>query len=296
MPSLRTRLVNRFVRRKLKALPLPDIEPRKLRALMESGSLQLSPKSVARTQVLAPVRGEWQRPAKTRPGLTILYLHGGGYVFGSPRLMSPISCGLAAAAEAPAFSLDYRLAPEHPCPAALEDALAAFDWLVGEGVPPGEIHVGGDSAGGGLALAMAQALRDKGRPLPGGAFLISPWTDLAARGASLVENDARDAMFTADTIRRGGARYAGDLPLDDPRVSPLYGRFDGLPRLFICASRDEVLRDDAIRTAEKARAAGVPVELQIEEGLVHIWPLFTPLMPESGRTIRSIAAFLRQDA
>lgn len=295
MASLRARLVNRFIRRKLKPLPLPDIDPVRLRAMMEANSLHLLPKSVARTEVLAPVRGEWQRPATTRPGRTILYFHGGGYVFGSPRLMSPISCGLAAAAEAPVFSLDYRLAPEHPFPAALEDALAAFDFLVGEGAPPGDIHVGGDSAGGGLALAMMQALRDRGAALPGGGFLISPWTDLAARGASIDENDVRDAMFTADSIRRGGAKYAGELPLDDPRVSPLYGRFDGLPRLFICASRDEVLRDDAIRTAEKARAAGVSVELQIEEGLVHIWPLFAPLMPESGRTIKAIAAFIRQD-
>jgi len=295
MASLRARLVNRFIRRKLKLLPLPDMEPVKLRALMEAGSFQQLPKSIARTEISTPAPGEWQRPATPRPGRTILYFHGGGYVFGSPRLMRPISYRLAAAAEAPVFSLDYRLAPEHPCPAALEDALAAFDWLVGEGVPPGEIHVGGDSAGGGLALAMMQALRDRGAALPGGAFLISPWTDLAARGASIDENDVRDAMFTADTIRRGGARYAGGLPLDDPRVSPLYGRFDGLPRLFICASRDEVLRDDAIRTAEKARAAGVPVELQIEVGLVHLWPLFAPLMPESGRTIKAIAAFIRRD-
>ncbi len=156
MPSLRARLVNRYVRTKLKALPLPDIEPVKLRALMEAGSLQLLPKSVTRTQVTTPVRGEWQRPATTRPGRTIFYFHGGGYVFGSPRLMAPISCGVAAAVQAPVFSLDYRLAPQHPCPAAIEDALAAWDWLVELGTRPDEIFVGGDSAGGGIALAMMQ--------------------------------------------------------------------------------------------------------------------------------------------
>lgn len=293
MPSLRARLVNRYVRRKLKPLPLFDIEPVKLRMMMEQGTLRLLPKSVTITAVETPVRGEWQRPANAAPGRTILYFHGGGYVFGSPRLMQPISCRLAVAARAPVFSLDYRLAPEHRCPAAIDDALAAFDWLVADGVPPGEIYVGGDSAGGGLALAMLQAIRTRGSALPGGAFLISPWTDLAAGGASVSENAERDAMFSADSIRRGGAHYWGELAPDDPRVSPLYGRFDGLPRLYICASRDEILRDDSIRTAEKARAAGVAVDLHVEDGLVHIWPLFAPFVPESGRTIRQIAAFIR---
>lgn len=295
MPSLRARLVNRYVRKKLKPLRLPDIEPAKLRALMESSSIQFLPRSIERAQVTTPVRGEWQRPAVARPGRTILYFHGGGYLFGSPRLMAPISCHIAAAAEAPAFSLDYRLAPEHPCPAAIEDALAAFDWLQAGGTPPQEIFVGGDSAGGGLALAMMQALHKKRAALPGGAFLISPWTDLTASGASISENDVRDAMFTADSIRRGGAHYAGSLPLDDPRVSPLFGDFEGLPPLFISASRDEVLRDDSIRTAEKARAAGVPVDFRLEEGLVHIWPIFAPILPESRRTIRQIADFIRKE-
>lgn len=293
MPSLRARLINRYTRRKLKPLRLPDIEPTELRRRMEAASTQILPKSVSRQAVAAPVRGEWQRPDNAAPGRTILYLHGGGYVFGSPRLMRPISCRLAAAARAPTFSLDYRLAPENPCPAAIEDALAAYDWLVAGGVAPKELYVGGDSAGGGLTLALLQALRNRGAALPGGAFLISPWTDLAARGASIDENDERDAMFTADTIRRGAMRYAGTLPLDDPRVSPLYGGFDKLPRLFICASTTEVLRDDAVRTADKAKAAGVPVELHLEEGLVHIWPLFAPVMPESGRTVKKIAAFIR---
>lgn len=295
MPSLRARLINRYVRGKLKPLRLPDIDSVELRARMEASAISLLPKSVAREEIAVPVCGEWQRPSNAAPGRSILYLHGGGYVFGSPRLMAPISCRLAAVARAPAFSLDYRLAPEHPCPAAIDDALAAFDWLVASGAPPNEIYVGGDSAGGGLALAMMQALKERGSALPGGAFLISPWTDLTASGASISENDERDAMFTADSIRRGGAKYAGQLPLDDPRVSPLYGRFEGLPRLYVCASKAEVLRDDSIRMAEKARTAGVSVDLHVEEGLVHIWPIFAPFVPESLRTIRQIADFIRKN-
>lgn len=295
MPSLRARLINRYIRGKLKPLPLPDMDANHLRARMDAGGIAILPKGVLIEQVHEPVRGEWQRPAKTTPNRTILYFHGGGYFFGSPRLMSPISCWLADLAKAPVFSLDYRLGPENKCPAAIDDAVAAFNWLVGQGVKADEIFVSGDSAGGGLALAMMQTLQERGMALPGGAVLFSPWTDLAARGASIDENDEKCAMFTADTIRRGGVHYAGDMPLDDPRVSPLYGRFEGLPRLFICASTDEVLRDDAIRTAEKAKASGVQVELQIEKGLVHIWPIFAPLMPESMRTLKAAAEFIRRD-
>lgn len=294
MPSIRARLINRYVRSKLKPLPLPDFEAGELRARMEAGAVPLSPKSVEIEKTTTPIPGEWQRPAEIDPGRTILYFHGGGYFFGSTRLMRPISSRLAMLARAPAFSLDYRLAPENQCPAAIDDAIGAFDWLVGQGIAPGEIFVAGDSAGGGLALAMMQAQVRRGSATPGGAILFSPWTDLAARGASIAENDEKCAMFTADTIRRGGAKYAGLLGLDDPRPSPLYGSFDGLPPLFICASSDEVLRDDAVRAAERARAAGVDVELQIEQGLVHIWPIFAPLMPEGVRTLKSAAAFIRR--
>lgn len=295
MPSLRARLINRYIRGKLKPLPLPDMDANHLRARMEARGIAILPKNFSFEEVTSPVQGEWQRPAVVKPGRTILYFHGGGYFFGSPRLMRPISCRLADLAEAPVFSLDYRLGPENKCPAATEDAIAAFRWLVNQGIPPNEIYVSGDSAGGGLALAMMQALQESGAALPGGAVLFSPWTDLAARGASIDENDEKCAMFTADTIRRGGVHYAGDMRLDDPRVSPLYGRFEGFPRLFICASTDEVLRDDAIRTAEKAKASGVQVELQIEKGLVHIWPIFAPLMPESMRTLKAGAEFIRRD-
>ncbi|NWG92295.1 MAG: alpha/beta hydrolase fold domain-containing protein, partial [Parvularculaceae bacterium] len=231
MPSLRARLVNRYIRSTFKKISLPDVEPVELRKTVEARVLPFLPKGVGRETTDAPVKGEWHRPGRIEPGRTILYLHGGGYVFGSPRTHRPITYALALAAKAPVFSLEYRLAPEHPCPAAIEDALAAFRWLVQSGAPASEIGIGGDSAGGGLALAMLQALRDAGEATPGCAFLFSPWTDLAACGASIDQNAERDAMFTADTIRRGGARYAGALSNDDPRVSPLYGRFEGLPRM-----------------------------------------------------------------
>lgn len=295
MPSLRARLVNRYIRSTFRKLPLPDIDSVKLREAVESRVLPFLPKGVAREEVETAVKGEWLRPSVIEPGRMLLYLHGGGYVFGSPRTHRPITYALALAANAPVFSAAYRLAPEHPCPAAIEDALAAWNWLIATGRRPEEIYVGGDSAGGGLTLALLQALRDKGAAMPGGAFLFSPWADLAARGGSIAENAESDAMFTADSIRRGGAKYAGALALDDPRVSPLYGRFEGLPRMIVFASNSELLRDDSVRIAEKARAAGVDVDLRVEDGLIHVWPLFKPLMPESGRTIADAAVFIRRN-
>jgi acetyl esterase/lipase len=192
------------------------------------------------------------------------------------------------------FSLNYRLTPEHPCPAAIEDARAGWDWLCAQGYDATNIFVGGDSAGGGLTLALLQNLRDSGEAVPGAAFLYSPWTDLACTGQSHAEIGDRDAMFTPETIRSGGPRYAGDLPLTDPRVSPLYGDMSGLPPMIVFASRDELLRDDATRLVEKARAAGVEVEAHFEDGLVHVWPLFSPLMPESKTTLRQTTEFIRR--
>lgn len=292
MPSLRARLVNRYIRSTFKPLTLPDLDAVTLRRRVERTVVPAWPKFVSIESVRTPVVGEWQRPASAQDGRAIYYLHGGGYVFGSPRTHRALTMRLAAAASAPLFSLDYRMAPEHPCPAAIDDAYAGWRFLVSSGFRPEMIFIGGDSAGGGLALALMQRLRALREPQPGGAFLYSPWTDLAARGAAIVENARSDAMFSEDTIRRGGAKYAGSLALDDPRVSPLYGEFDGLAPLRVFASRSEILRDDSTRLAEKARAAGVDVELTLEDGLVHVWPIFAPLMPESRRTIHETAAFI----
>lgn len=294
MPSLRARLVNRYIRSTFRELPLPDMEPARLRAVIESRAMPFLPKGVERSDVQRPVKGEWHRPDRPAPGRTILYLHGGGYFFGSPATHRTITYALARAAKAPVFSLDYRLAPEHPCPAAIEDALAAYDYVLAGGAAPETIYVGGDSAGGGLTVALLQALAAAGRPTPGGAFLYSPWTDLEATGASFASNAESDVMFRADSLKRGGRIYAGGLALDDPRVSPLYGRFDGFPRMLMFASTTEMLRDDCARLAEKMKAAGVKTTVRLEEGLVHVWPLFRPLMPESGQAIAETARFIRE--
>lgn len=294
MTSLRAQLSNRYLRLTLKKKALHLIEPPALRAYFEARRIPVYPKSVAIEAVNeAGIIGEWQRPHGAADGRVILYLHGGAYVFGSTGLYRSMTMPMAEFAGADLFSLDYRLAPEHPCPAAIEDALAAYEWLLKRGVAPERIAIGGDSAGGGLTLATLQALRDRGRPMPGGAFVYSPWADLAATGASIAANAARDCMFQDVSIREGARRYAGPLDLKDPRVSPLYGDFRGLPPLLILASEDEMLFDDARRVAEKARAAGVEVRFEPRGGLCHVWPLFYPLYPEAKEALALTGDFIR---
>lgn len=252
--------------------------------------------------------GEWIEPADLDmlddPPPVVLYLHGGGYFFCSPRTHRPITIGLATHARSRVHVPDYRLAPEHPFPAAIEDALASYRTLLAHGVSPAQIVVAGDSAGGGLALALLVALRDAGDPLPAGAILYSPWTDLAATGQSLIDNDESDVMFRGAWMAYGATIYLGDsgTPVDHPLVSPLYADFTGLPPLHCYVSTSEVLRDDTLRMAERARAAGVSVSVEMGRRLPHVWPIFYPFLPEarialkrSGEQIRRLVAAQREN-
>ncbi|MFM0354236.1 alpha/beta hydrolase [Paraburkholderia nemoris] len=245
-----------------------------------------------------PLQGEWIERADgastSGSGRTVLYCHGGGYYFCSPRTHRSLVFGLATRANAPIFSLDYHLAPEHRFPAALDDATAAYRQLVADGTPPGSIVIAGDSAGGGLALATVVALRDAGDLLPAGCLLFSPWTDLAAAGATIRTNDGLDPMFSGPAIARAAQVYLGDTPAMHPYASPVYADMHGLPPLFIMAGSTEVLLDDSQRVADKARAAGVDCELEVWKKMPHVWPLFTPFIPEGGRALDCAAAFVRR--
>jgi acetyl esterase/lipase len=248
----------------------------------------------------APLRGEWlERPAdlaRGAPMRTILYCHGGGYYFCSPASHRPLVFALAARSGARTFSLDYRLAPEHPFPAALDDALAAYRQLVADGTPADSIVIAGDSAGGGLALAALVALRDAGDPLPAAGVLFSPWTDLAATGGTIESNDGIDPMFCGAAIGRAAQFYVGDADPTHPYLSPVYADLSGLPPLLIQASSTEVLLDDARRVAERARAAGVAVQCEIWPSMPHVWQLWTPFVPEAKRALERAARFVRAHA
>ncbi|MDX2029301.1 MAG: alpha/beta hydrolase [Blastocatellia bacterium] len=256
------------------------------------------PKGVTVTQVAeAEVRGEWIRAtgANGPARRTIYYLHGGGYVACSPTTHRMFTAALARATEAEVFALDYRLAPEHRHPAAVEDAVAGYRWLLAQGKRPEEITIGGDSAGGGLTIATLLALRDAGVELPCAAFCLSPWTDLAATGPSILANDRRDPMFYGNQIAVTGQIYAGQTPLTNPLVSPIYGDLRGLPPLRIDVSDTEVLLDDSTRLAERARNRGVDVDLHVWSGLPHVWPIFVGFgLPEAKEAITGIAGFIQR--
>ncbi|HEX6959592.1 MAG TPA: alpha/beta hydrolase [Ferrovibrio sp.] len=251
-----------------------------LRALMFALTRSRLPPGVTAQRTKSPARGEWLRPAKPRHGHALLYFHGGGFFCGAPRTHRAITARLAKLLGMAVFSLDYRLAPEHPFPAALEDALAAWRWLLAEGYWPDRMWLSGDSAGGGLALALMLACKKAGLPLPAGAMLLSPWTDLTCSGASMATNIKSCAWFRPEQVRFAASLYAGKTDKADPFLSPLFGDLSGLPPLIIHASDSELLRDDSLRLAEKARAAGVAVTLEIWHGLPHAWPNFAGLMPE----------------
>jgi epsilon-lactone hydrolase len=238
----------------------------------------------------APLRGEWLRTSGAKR--TILYLHGGGYYFCSPASHRSITFGLAARAQANVFSLDYRLAPEHRFPAAVDDAVAAYRTLLAEGVASESIVIGGDSAGGGLALAVLLALRDACDPRPAGAILFSPWTDLTCSGVSMRANEGRDAMFHAAVFPGVAAQYLGGADPKHPYASPLFGKFEGLPPLLIQVGDTELLLDDSTRLAEQARLEGVQVNLQIWPDVPHIFPIWAPFMPEARRALTDAANFV----
>lgn len=249
------------------------------------------------TEACQPLRGEWVEPQdpaqRDRLHRVVMYLHGGGYCFCSPKTHRRIAYALASGGEARTFSLAYRLAPEHPFPAAVDDALAAYRQLLAEGVCPARMVICGDSAGGGLALAMLLSLRDSDEPMPAGAVLFSPWTDLAATGASLATNNQSDVMLTGAAVARFSRHYLNDTPADHPIASPLYAQFSGLPPLFIQASDTEVLLDDAVRVAEKARLAQVTVNFKVWPRLPHAWPTMTPFLPEAKAAVKEAVEFIR---
>ncbi|MBI1366684.1 MAG: alpha/beta hydrolase fold domain-containing protein [Alphaproteobacteria bacterium] len=278
----------------MKPKPLHQIEPPVLRAWIEQRTLPLLPKGVAKEEAAGAVRGEWHRPHNAESGRAVLYLHGGGYVFGSPRTHRTVTFPLALAAGADVFSLDYRLAPEHPCPAAIEDAVAAYEFLLSQGREPGSIVFAGDSAGGGLAVTTLLALKERGAPMPAGAVLYSPFVDFTMTGESLDRNEESDAMFNKASIVEGSKHYRGGLDPKDWRLSPIFADLGGLPPMLVFASRSEMLFDDAVRLALKARESGVDMRFEERDGLVHVWPVFHPLLPEAKETIGESADFIRE--
>lgn len=229
----------------------------------------------------------------------IFYLHGGGYTIGSLRSHQGFCALFAREAGARSVQVDYALGPERPHPAAVDDAVAAYRALLDGGVAPGRIVVSGDSAGGGLSLAMLVSLRDQGVPMPAGATLMSPWTDLSFTGESMTTNRERDTMVMIEFISVMANDYIGDGDNTNPLISPVYADLSGLPPLQLHVGGDEILLDDSRRIAEHAAAAGVPCELHVVPEMLHIFPYFAPLLNkghESWEALDRMVEFVKQHA
>jgi monoterpene epsilon-lactone hydrolase len=297
MPSFQHLLLKQFL---TAAAPLARRKPSvgAMRLAMEAGSLfNFMPWKVNLESFKLDNRleAEWLQPRAAHPTRTMLYLHGGGYVLGSLNTHRSLVGSLAQRCSLNVLTINYRKAPDHPFPAALDDARRAYRWLLRHGHQPHDIVVAGDSAGGGLALALLLALRDAGEPLPAAGVGLSPWTDLNLPVAAL-RRVAREEglLLEALQMRNWGPLYAHKTALSHPLLSPLQADLHSLPPLLIQVSSAEVLYDDALRFADKARAAGVTVTLQPFEGLVHWWHLFWRIVPEARQALDQVASFLEK--
>jgi epsilon-lactone hydrolase len=243
----------------------------------------------------AGVRGEWLTPRPLSTGNAragaMMYVHGGGYVSCSAATHRPITAALAKLTGLRVFGVDYRTAPEARFPAALDDVVAAYRWLQTEGAPGVPIAVAGESAGGGLVLALAQHTVAVGWPPPACVAALSPWTDLVGTGPSCTANDGCCDMFRGQNIADFAAAYLGDAAPDDPRASPLLGTVDGLPPVLLQVGSTELLLDDARRMHARLRAAGGQSRLSVFDGVAHAWQLAVPFVPEATAALGEVASF-----
>jgi phosphinothricin tripeptide acetyl hydrolase len=237
---------------------------------------------------------EWIRPAGARSDAGLLYLHGGGYVIGSPRSHRHLAEAIARAAGISCLLPDYRLAPEHPFPAAVDDALAAYRSLIEQRkIAPGSIAIAGDSAGGGLTAVTLLSIRQAGLVMPGAAVCISPWTDLTCSAPSYETKAATDPLVMRPSITVMAKDYLGAADPRTPLASPVFADLRGLPPILIQVGSEEVLLDDATRLAERARAAGVDATIEVWDSMIHVWHWFLPWLDEAQSAVDKIGAFLR---
>ena len=239
------------------------------------------------------VPSEWLSAPGARADAAVLYLHGGGYVIGSPRSHRHLAAAIGRAASSPVLLPDYRLAPECPYPAAVDDAVAAYRWLLAEAIPPARIVIAGDSAGGGLTVATLLALRDAGVPLPAAGVCISPWVDLTCGGGSYTTRAAVDPIVTREGVGAMATAYLAGKDPKTPVASPLFADLHGLPPLLIQVGDAEVLLDDAVLLAERARKAGVDATLDVWDAMIHVWHWFFPMLDEGQAAIDRIGEFVR---
>ncbi len=296
MPSLQSRLITLYFRTKRAFAPpfSGELNVPKERVDTEAMAKQFGHFHGAEcTPVTAgDVPAEWVVPSGLRTQKCILHLHGGTFFAGSIASHRPLAANIAMAAEARVLLIDYRLAPEYPFPAASEDTLAAYLWLLGQGISPGDIVVAGDSAGGALVIGLLVALRAQGKPMPAAAVCLSPALDLTFGGETWTKNAKSDVMLEFAKERVGVDMYLNGTDPRDPLASPLFADLRGLPPTLIQVGSSETLLSDAARFAEKAKAAGVDVTLEIWDGMQHEWQFAVGIIPEAEKAVKRIGEFI----
>lgn len=242
------------------------------------------------------VPGEWIAAPGADADRVVSYLHGGGYAMGSVNTHRELISRISRASGARALAIDYRLAPEDPFPAAIEDATKAYRWLLSSGADPARVVIAGDSAGGGLTVATLLALRDAGDPLPAAAVCLSPWVDMEAVGESMTTKAEADPMIRREEVLEGAGAYLGGAGPRNPLASPIHADLAGLPPLLVQVGTSEVLLDDSTRLAERAKSAGVDVSLEPWDEMIHVFQFLALLLPEGQQAIDRIGEFVRQHA
>lgn len=273
----------------------PSVEEMR-KGLEQLASLQKLPKDVKCEPVNAGgVPAEWITVPRVVGQNVILYLHGGGYTGGSIRTHRDLAARISRVSKAHVLIIDYRLAPEHPFPAALEDTIAVYRWLIStEGIRPDNLIIVGDSAGGGLTIATLVKLRDEGIALPAAAICLSPWTDLACTGESMKSKAESDPFITPEGCKFMADKYLKGADPYNPLASPLYANLKGLPPMLIIVGTSEILLEDSILFAKRAKAAGVDVKLDIWEDMIHVFPAFAGFVPESRQAVEKIGEFIQK--
>lgn len=295
MTSLRARLVRRTTRAFFKTIDAEKANVHIMRNLFHSAANVLwTPRNVLLEKAeVCGLNAEWLTPKECPDDKLLLYLHGGAYVMGNCATHRQLVSYLAKYSGIKTLLPEYRLAPEHPFPAALEDAVGLYRSLLADGYAANDIVIAGDSAGGGLTMATLLSLRDAGDPLPAAACLLSPWLDLASTGDSMTTRAKDDPWFQPKDMPIVAAYYCADDELRNPLVSPVYGDLSGLPPLYIQVGEDEILLSDSTRAAEKVLACGGKVDIEIWPGMWHVFQAFLMQVPESKEAAKKIGAYVR---
>jgi monoterpene epsilon-lactone hydrolase len=270
----------------------PNASIEKMRAGMEKTSEHVARDVKCEAVRVGDIAAEWIVPPDAASDRVILYLHGGGYVMGSINTHRATIARIARAAKARGLALDYRLAPEHKFPAAVEDGVAAYKWLLAQGYQPNKIVIAGDSAGGGLTLATLLSIRDAKLPMAAAGVAISPWADLEGTGDSMKTRAHRDPMVGGNGLGGMSKNYIGEQDPKHPLASPIHADYRGLPPLLIQVGDAETLLDDSTRVAKRAKEHGVSVDLEVWDDMIHVWHAFAKILPEGQQAIDKIGKFV----